>query len=67
MEAKLNKGNIALALAYNNLEQTQKKLTSQSDLNTILQGTISDLKKNLLDEEKEKETFIKDLNQKKFL
>ena len=65
LEAKLNKGNIALALAYNNLEQTQKKLTSQSDLNTILQGTISDLKKNLLDEEKEKETFIKDLNQKK--
>ena len=65
LEAKLNKGNIALALAYNNLEQTQKKLTSQSDFNTILQGTISDLKKNLLDEEKEKETFIKDLNQKK--
>ena len=65
LEAKLNKGNIALALAYNNLEQTQKKLTSQSDLNTILQSTISDLKKNLLDEEKEKETFIKDLNEKK--
>ena len=65
LEVKLNKGNIALALAYNNLEQTQKKLTSQSDFNTILQGTISDLKKNLLDEEKEKETFIKDLNQKK--
>ena len=65
LESKLNKGNIALALAYNNLEQTQKKLTSQSDFNTILQGTISDLKKNLLDEEKEKETFIKDLNQKK--
>ena len=65
LEVKLNKGNIALALAYNNLEQTQKKLTSQSDLNTILQSTISDLKKNLLDEEKEKETFIKDLNEKK--
>ena len=64
MEAKLNKGNIALALAYDNLEQTQTKLTSLSDLNTILQSTISDLKKNLLDEEKEKEIFIKDLNQK---
>ena len=65
LEAKLNKGNIALALAYDNLEQTQTKLTSLSDFNTILQSTISDLKKNLLDEEKEKETFIKDLNQKK--
>ena len=64
LEAKLNKGNIALALAYDNLEQTQTKLTSLSDLNTILQSTISDLKKNLLDEEKEKEIFIKDLNQK---
>ena len=64
LETKLNKGNIALALAYDNLEQTQTKLTSLSDLNTILQSTISDLKKNLLDEEKEKETFIKDLNQK---
>ena len=64
LEAKLNKGNIALALAYDNLEQTQTKLTSLSDLNTILQSTISDLKKNLLEEEKEKEIFIKDLNQK---
>ena len=64
LEAKLNKGNIALALAYDNLDQTQTKLTSLSDLNTILQSTISDLKKNLLDEEKEKEIFIKDLNQK---
>ena len=64
LEAKLNKGNIALALAYDNLEQTQTKLTSLSDLNTILQSTISDLKKNLLDEEKEKKIFIKDLNQK---
>ncbi len=64
LEAKLNKGNIALALAYDNLEQTQTKLTSLSDLNTILQSTISDLKKDLLDEEKEKEIFIKDLNQK---
>ena len=64
LEAKLNKGNIALALAYDNLEQTQTKLTSLSDLNTILKSTISDLKKNLLDEEKEKEIFIKDLNQK---
>ena len=64
LEAKLNKGNIALALAYDNLEQTQTNLTSLSDLNTILQSTISDLKKNLLDEEKEKEIFIKDLNQK---
>ena len=64
LETKLNKGNIALALAYDNLEQTQTKLTSLSDLNTILQSTISDLKKNLLDEEKEKEIFIKDLNQK---
>ena len=64
LEAKLNKGNVALALAYDNLEQTQTKLTSLSDLNTILQSTISDLKKNLLDEEKEKEIFIKDLNQK---
>ena len=64
LEAKLNKGNIALALAYDNLEQTQTKLTSLSDLNTILQSTISDLKKNLLDKEKEKEIFIKDLNQK---
>ena len=64
LEAKLNKGNIALALAYDNLEQTQTKLTSLSDLNTILQSTISDLKKNLLDEEKENEIFIKDLNQK---
>ena len=64
LEAKLNKGNIALALAYDNLEQTQTKLTSLSDLNTILQSTISDLKKNLLDEEKKKEIFIKDLNQK---
>ena len=64
LEAKLNKGNIALALAYDDLEQTQTKLTSLSDLNTILQSTISDLKKNLLDEEKEKEIFIKDLNQK---
>ena len=64
LEAKLNKGNIALALAYDNLEQTKIKLTSLSDLNTILKSTISDLKKNLLDEEKEKEIFIKDLNQK---
>ena len=64
LETKLNKGNIALALAYDNLEQTQTKITSLSDLNTILQSTISDLKKNLLDEEKEKEIFIKDLNQK---
>ena len=64
LEAKLNKGNIALALAYDNLDQTQTKLTSLSDLNTILQSTISDLKKNLLEEEKEKEIFIKDLNQK---
>ena len=64
LETKLNKGNIALALAYDNLEQTQTKLTSLSDLNTILQSTISDLKKDLLDEEKEKEIFIKDLNQK---
>jgi len=64
LETKLNKGNIALALAYDNLEQTQTKLTSLSDLNTILQSTISDLKKNLLDKEKEKEIFIKDLNQK---
>ena len=67
LEAKLNKGNIALALAYDNLEQTQTKLTSLSDLNTILQSTISDLKKNLLDEEKEKEIFIKDLNQKNII
>ena len=64
LETKLNKGNIALALAYDNLEQTQTKLTSLSDLNTILQSTVSDLKKNLLDQEKEKEIFIKDLNQK---
>ncbi len=64
LEAKLNKGNIALALAYDDLEQTQTKLTSLSDLNTILKSTISDLNKNLLDEEKEKEIFIKDLNQK---
>ena len=40
LEAKLNKGNIALALAYDNLEQTQTKLTSLSDLNTILQLSL---------------------------
>ncbi len=64
LEAQLSKSNIALELAYDNLDKTKLSLSSQKEFNIILKSTISNLKKKLVNNYEEKEIFLKNLNQK---
>ncbi|MFL2801864.1 MAG: peptidoglycan -binding protein [Paracoccaceae bacterium] len=64
LETQLSKSNIALELAYNNLDKTKRSLSSQKEFNIILESTIFDLKKELVNNFEEKEIFLKNLNQK---
>ena len=64
LETQLGKSNIALELAYNNLDKTKRSLSSQKEFNIILESTIFDLKKELVNNFEEKEIFLKNLNQK---
>ena len=62
LEAQLSKSNIALELAYDNLDKTKLSLSSQKEFNIILKSTISNLKKKLVNNYEEKEIFLKNLN-----
>ena len=64
LEDKLYNSDIALALAYDQLDETKQNLTAQLDLNIILETTIKDQKKELLKNAEEKKFFIKNSNEK---
>ena len=64
LEVKLSRSNIALELAYDNLDKTKLVLSSQKEFNIILEDTIADLKKEVVKNSEEKENFQKNINQK---
>ena len=64
LEFKLNSSQIALGLAYENLDETKSFLSSQKDFNIILESTITDLKEELIKNSEEKENFQKNITQK---
>ena len=64
LEFKLSRSQIALGLAYENLDETKSFLSSQKELNIILESTIADLKKEVIKNFEEKENFQKNINQK---
>ena len=64
LEFKLSKSQIALGLAYENLDETKSFLSSQKELNIILESTIADLKKEVIKNFEEKENFQKNITQK---
>jgi len=64
LEFKLNSSQIALGLAYENLDETKSFLSSQKDFNIILESTITDLREELIKNSEEKENFQKNITQK---
>ena len=64
LEVKLSRSNIALELAYDNLDKTKLVLSSQKEFNIILEEMIADLKKEVVKNSEEKENFQKNINQK---
>ena len=64
LEFKLSRSQIALGLAYENLDETKSFLSSQKELNIILESTIADLKKEVIENIEEKENFQKNITQK---
>ena len=64
LEFKLSRSQIALGLAYENLDETKSFLSSQKDFNIILESTITDLKEELIKNSEEKENFQKNITQK---
>ena len=64
LEFKLSSSQIALGLAYENLDETKSFLSSQKELNIILESTIADLKKEVIKNFEEKENFQKNITQK---
>ena len=64
IEFKLSRSQIALGLAYENLDETKSLLSSQKELNIILESTIADLKKEVIENFEEKENFQKNITQK---
>ena len=64
LEFKLSRSQIALGLAYENLDETKSFLSSQKELNIILESTIADLKKEIIKNFEEKENFQKNITQK---
>ena len=64
LEFKLSRSQIALGLAYENLDETKSFLSSQKDINIILESTITDLREELIKNSEEKENFQKNITQK---
>ena len=64
LEFKLNSSQIALGLAYENLDETKSFLSSQKEFNIILESTIADLKEKVIKNSEEKENFQKNITQK---
>ena len=64
LEFKLSRSQIALGLAYENLDETKSFLSSQKEFNIILESTIADLKEELIKNSEEKENFQKNITQK---
>ena len=64
IEFKLSRSQIALGLAYENLDETKSFLSSQKDFNIILESTITDLREELIKNSEEKENFQKNITQK---
>ena len=64
LEFKLSRSQIALGLAYENLDETKSFLSSQKELNIILESTIADLKEEVIKNFEEKENFQKNITQK---
>ncbi len=64
LEFKLRESNIALELAYENLDKTKSVLSSQKEFNIILEATIADLKEEVVKNSEEKENLLKSLNKK---
>ena len=67
LEFKLSRSNIALELAYENLDKTKSVLSSQKEFNIILESTIADLKEEVVKNNEEKENFQKNINQKEII
>ena len=64
LEFKLSRSQIALGLAYENLDETKLVLSSQKEFNIILESTIADLKEEVVKNSEEKENFQKNITQK---
>ena len=64
IEFKLSRSQIALGLAYENLDETKSFLSSQKELNIILESTINDLKEEVIKNSEEKENLQKNITQK---
>ena len=64
LEFKLSRSQIALGLAYENLDETKSFLSSQKEFNIILESTIADLKEEVIKNSEEKENFQKNITQK---
>ena len=64
LEFKLSRSQIALGLAYENLDETKSFLSSQKDFNIILESTITDLREEVIKNSEEKENFQKNITQK---
>ena len=64
LEFKLSRSQIALGLAYENLDETKSVLSSQKEFNIILESTIADLKEEVIKNSEEKENFQKNITQK---
>ena len=64
LEFKLSRSQIALGLAYENLDETKSFLSSQKELNIILESTINDLKEEVIKNSEEKEILQKNITQK---
>ena len=64
LEFKLSRSQIALGLAYENLEETKSFLSSQKEFNIILESTITDLREEVIKNSEEKENFQKNITQR---
>ena len=64
LEFKLSRSQIALGLAYENLDETKSVLSSQKEFNIILKSTIADLKEEVIKNSEEKENLQKNITQK---
>ena len=64
LEFKLSRSQIALGLAYENLDETKSVLSSQKEFNIVLESTIADLKEEVIKNSEEKENFQKNITQK---
>ncbi len=64
LEFKLSRSQIALGLAYEDLDETKSVLSSQKEFNIVLESTIADLKEEVIKNSEEKENFQKNITQK---